>query len=121
MSLSTYSIGKSGESIASTHLINLGFKILERNWQFSHAEIDIIADNQEFIIFVEVKYRKSNTFGAPESFVSRKKQALIIRAANAYIRQKNVQTEARFDIIAITGMEPNQQIDHIPFAFYPTL
>lgn len=121
MSHSTYSIGKSGESIASTHLIKLGFKILERNWQYSHAEVDIVAENQEFIVFVEVKFRKNNTFGPPESFVSRKKQSLLIRAANAFIKQKNVQKEARFDIIAITGTEPHVKIDHIPFAFYPTL
>lgn len=121
MSDSTHSIGKSGESTACTHLIGLGFKIRERNWRFSHEEIDVIAENEEFIVFVEVKKRKNNAFGKPQTFVNRKKQRHIIRAANAYLTRKNLDKEARFDIIAVSGMKPNEEVVHIPNAFYPIL
>lgn len=121
MSNSTHSIGKSGESTAFTHLIKLGFKIREKNWRYGHEEIDLIAENDEFIIFVEVKKRKNNSYGKPEVFVNRKKQQHLIRAANAYLIQKNLEKEARFDIIAISGMDGQEEVVHIPNAFYPVL
>lgn len=121
MSSSTSSIGNSGESVACTHLINAGYKILERNWRHGHDEIDIVAENETFIIFCEVKTRKNNSFGAPETFVNKQKQRFLIRAANAYLTQKNIEKEARFDIIAITDLWGRQEIAHLPNAFYPSL
>ena len=118
---STYSIGKSGELLGSTHLVSLGFKIIEKNWRFVRFEIDIIAENQEFIVFAEVKLRSSDSFGKPEEFVSRKQQRRIIEAANAYIMEHDIQKEARFDIIAIDNGQTKKQIEHIPNAFYPVL
>ncbi len=120
MSNSTKQIGNEGESRACTHLESLGFKIRDRNWQHGHDEIDIIAENKEFVIFVEVKTRKNNAFGSPEIFVDRKKQRFMIRAANEYIRRYNVEKEARFDIVAITMNEPDGLV-HLPDAFYPLL
>jgi putative endonuclease len=120
MSNSTKLIGNEGESRASTHMVSLGFKIRERNWRHRHDEIDIIAENEEFIVFVEVKTRKSNTFGNPEAFVDRKKQRFMIRAANAYIKRYNIEKEARFDIIAIT-LNQEDGLVHLPDAFYPLL
>ena len=118
---STNSIGKSGESHACTLLENLGFKIREKNWRHGHDEIDIIAEDQEFIIFVEVKTRKNKNYGSPEVFVNRKKQGFMIRAANTYMIRKDLDKEARFDIIAVTGLGPNPEVVHIPNAFYPIL
>lgn len=118
---STNSIGKSGESHACTHLENLGFKIREKNWRHRHDELDIIAENETFIIFVEVKTRKNNSFGSPETFVTRKKQSFMIRAANEYMIRKNLEKEARFDIVAVTGVHENPEVVHIPNAFYPIL
>lgn len=121
MSSSTHSIGNSGESRACTHMINLGFKILERNWRYRHEEIDIIAENESFIVFVEVKTRKNNLYGRPETFVNRKKQNHMIRAANEYLIKKNLDKEARFDIIAVTGLGDDGEVVHFPNAFYPIL
>lgn len=118
---STNSIGKSGELLASTHLVQLGFKILKRNWRYRHFEIDIISEYQEFMVFVEVKYRKNNSFGNPEDFVSRKQQKRIIEAANAYLIENNIVKEARFDIVAIDRTTGEIKIEHIPNAFYPVL
>lgn len=121
MSESTHEIGKSGESSACTHLIKLGFKILDQNWRFGHEEIDIIAEFECFIVFIEVKKRKNNYYGPPETSVTRKKQKHIIRAANAYLVQKKLDKEARFDIITVSGGGSDEKIVHIPNAFYPIL
>lgn len=120
MSDSTQIIGNEGESRASTHLISLGFKIRERNWRHGRDEIDIIAENEDFIIFVEVKTRKSDAYGKPETFVDRKKQRFMVRAANNYITQNNIEKEARFDIVSVT-LNKQDAVEHIPDAFYPLL
>ena len=116
---STNSIGKAGESRACTHFEKLGFKIRDRNWRHIHDEVDIVAENEEFIVFVEVKTRKNNSFGNPEAFVTRKKQSFMIRAANEYLIRKKLDKEARFDIVAVTGTDENCEVVHIPNAFYP--
>jgi putative endonuclease len=121
MSHSTNAIGQSGEAIASTHLASLGFKILETNWRHGHDEVDIISENEQFIVFVEVKTRHSNTYGRPEEFVTRQKQRFMIRAANAYITKNDIDKEARFDIVAVTLQQGSHEVVHITDAFYPTL
>lgn len=118
---STNSIGKSGELLASTHVVQIGFNILERNWRYRRYEIDIIAEYQDIIVFVEVKYRSDNSHGNPQDFVSRKQQKRIIEAANAYLIENDIDKEARFDIIAIHNSSGENKIEHIPDAFYPLL
>lgn len=113
--------GQSGEAIAFTHLIKSGYNVLEKNWRTQHLEVDIIAENESFIVFVEVKTRRSNAFGEPEIFVNKQKQRHLIRAANQYVEQKKIDKEVRFDIISIVhapGADP--QIHHIQDAFYPS-
>ncbi|HKL40320.1 MAG TPA: YraN family protein [Cryomorphaceae bacterium] len=118
---STNSIGKLGESVASTHLLGRGFKILERNWRFGKKEIDIIAEIEELIVFIEVKTREEPFPGRLEEYINRKKQKHIISAANEYIRLKDIDKEGRFDVIAIVLNRGNHEIEHIEEAFYPLL
>ncbi len=118
---STNLIGKLGESLASTHLVGRGFKILEQNWRFSKKEIDIIAEIEDFIVFVEVKTREEPFPGRLEEYINRKKQRQIISAANEYIRLKDIDKEGRFDVIAIVLNRGNHELEHIEEAFYPTL
>ena len=118
---STNSIGKLGESLASTHLMKRGYKIIEQNWRFGKKEIDIIADAEDFIVFVEVKTREEPFPGRLEEYINRKKQRHIISAANEYMRLKDIDKEGRFDVIAIVLNRGNHEIDHIEGAFYPTL
>jgi len=113
--------GKKGENMALEFLQKKGYRILEQNWQLGRNEIDIVARDGDTIVIVEVKTRSSNWAGEPEAFVDRKKQRLLVRAANAYVLRKNIQEEVRFDIIAILTGEENARINHIPDAFYPTL
>jgi putative endonuclease len=117
----TNSIGKLGESLACTHLIESGFKILDQNWRFGHKEIDIIAEKEDVIVFVEVKTREDFFPNRLEEYINRKKQKHIIQAANQYIQLKELDVEVRFDVIAIVLNKGNHQIEHIEGAFYPTL
>lgn len=113
-------LGNRGETIACTHLQKNGYRILERNWRFERAEIDIIAEDTDFLIIVEVKTRSTDFFGVPEEFVDIRKQNLLIRAAEAYIERTGSEMEVRFDIISII-LDPSrpghQRIQHITDAF----
>ena len=111
-------LGELGEDEAAKYLVKKGFKIVERNWRFSKAEIDIIAENAEWLVMVEVKTRSSDEFGNPEDFVSLTKQRHLIRAANRYAELFPTDKEIRFDIISIV-MQPVFSLEHIPEAFYP--
>lgn len=112
--------GNYGESLAEKHLLQKGYTILERNWRYSRAEVDIIAKHDNTLVLVEVKTRRSNKYGLPEEAVSTKKQQQMVLAANAYAEEHNIEHEIRFDVVAITlikGQEP--EIYHIVDAFYP--
>lgn len=111
-------LGKKGESIASNYLQLHGYEILEKNWRFEHAEIDIIATKQDTIIFVEVKTRSTDYFGYPEESINHKKKQKLIFGANAYIQVNQVDKEIRFDIISIIINE-NENIHHIKDAIIP--
>jgi putative endonuclease len=82
-------------------------------------EIDIIAQNETFILFCEVKTRSSNVVGEPEDFVSRQQQKNYIRAAHTYITRNNIMKEARFDIISILQSGDKTDIKHLENAFSP--
>lgn len=96
-------LGKLAEDIVAELLINNGFIILERNWRFSRAEIDIIAKEEatKLLVFVEVKSKTYVSFGEPESSVNIKKQRLITDAAAAYMEFIGYDWEIRFDIVSI--------------------
>ncbi len=116
--MSTKQIGDRGEQLALEHLTANGYKILARNWQWQHKEIDIIAQKGDFIVFVEVKTRRTNVFGEPFTFVSRQKRKNISRAAHQYITQNDIDAEARFDIISILYNTEAYELEHIEDAFY---
>ncbi len=112
--------GKQGEDEAVTYLLQKGYEILERNWRFSRAETDIIARENNTIIFIEVKARTSFAFGYPEESVSLAKQKLLVKAAENYMYQKQLPFECRFDVLAIFRSKNNDwMIKHFEDAFYP--
>ena len=111
-------LGRLGESLAVGYLLENNYVILERNWRFHKAEIDIIAKKDAQIIIVEVKTRNSNFFGDPQSFVSPEKIKLLLKAANHYLVSNNIALEARFDILAIIKNKSTQEITHFKDAFY---
>lgn len=115
-------LGKKGEELAVEYLLKEGYKILDRNWTFQKAEIDIIAQKESILAIVEVKTRSSLDFGAPQDFVKPKKIQLLIKAVNAYIndREKDFcdDLNIRFDIIAIHKNGESFAIEHFTDAFY---
>ena len=110
-------IGAKGEHIAAIYLEKKGYKIIERNYRFKLAEIDLIASIENFIVFVEVKARSSNKFGHPEEAVNAKKARKVIEGAEHYLEAINWKGNIRFDIIAV---KLGQEIDiqHFEDAFY---
>ena len=97
-------------------------ELVARNWRYKRAEIDLIAEENGILVFVEVKTKNSIEFGRPEEMVNRRKQRLLIDAAMAYMRFVGYEWEIRFDIIAILG-EPDKlrEIVHYRDAFFPGL
>jgi putative endonuclease len=121
MMAESHNLGKKGEDVAADHLKGAGFKILFRNWKWGKHEIDIIAENNEFIVFVEVKTRTDDYQVHPVTAINKEKQKSIIYAADGYLQRYSIDKESRFDIITIIKKGEDFQIDHIEDAFYPTL
>lgn len=109
--------GHQGEVLAQNLLTQKGYKIIDTNWRYGHNEVDIIAQKDDIIVFVEVKTRSTTVFGEPESFVTREKQKAYIRLANHYIERYNRLEEVRFDIISIVINRYKNEIKHIEGAF----
>jgi len=117
----TREIGMEGEEIALKYLLENGYKLLQRNWHFGKYEVDLIVENDESLVFVEVKFRSTDYFGEPEIFVSNKQKLNLIRAANRYISKFEIDKEARFDIVSILMENGQPSINHIQDAFRPKL
>lgn len=93
--------GTLGEQQALQYLIQHGYVIKETNWRFKHLEIDVIAEDNNMLVFVEVKTRKNKNYGHPIEFVDLAKQQKIIRAADEYIALSGYEGEVRFDIVSV--------------------
>ncbi len=111
-------LGKYGEQLAVDFLIQNGYTILERNWRFQKAEIDILAQKDTILAVVEVKTRSSLDFGLPQDFVNSKKIKQLVLAVNSYISDRNFDFDIRFDIIAIHKTPKNTSVEHIEDAFF---
>ncbi len=110
-------LGEKGEELAVEFLQKKGYKILERNWRFKKAEVDIITIKNNVLAVVEVKTRSSNYFGNPQDFVNPKKIKLFVEAIIEYLTSKNLDVEVRFDIIAILKNKTTFDIEHLEDAF----
>ena len=110
-------LGKQGEEQAVDFLQKNGYEILETNWIFQKAEIDVIARKEDTLAIIEVKTRSSIEFGLPQDFVKPKKIQLLVKAVNEYVNQNQLDVSVRFDIIAIHKNANNFIIDHLEDAF----
>ena len=110
-------IGSKGEEQAGHYLRANGYEILETNWRSGRAEIDIIARKDNLLVFIEVKTRKNNDFGYPESFVSTAQQERIHFAAEEYLDRLKWNGLTSFDILAITSQKDEQNLEHFEDAF----
>ncbi|MEM6840628.1 MAG: YraN family protein [Bacteroidota bacterium] len=109
--------GRQGEDIALNYLNQQDFTLVERNFRYRRAEVDLIVQKGQLLVFVEVKTRRDTSFGFPESFVTPHQAKLIVAAADHYMRINDWQGLIRFDIVAIT-LKPRLEIEHFKDAFY---
>ena len=109
MSVKRNIFGKRGEELAARHLERLGYTLLHRNYRTRAGEIDIIAKDDQAIVFVEVKARTSTKFGDPAGAVTRRKQAQISRVAEEFLVRENLyDNQARFDVVTVFAPERQQ-------------
>lgn len=111
-------LGKIGEEMAVEFLQKEGYTILQTNYTFQKAEIDILAEKAGVLAVVEVKTRSSLDFGLPQDFVKPKKIQLLVKAVDAFVTQNDLDLEVRFDIIAIHKEDKSFVIEHLIDAFY---
>lgn len=110
--------GKAGEMLAEKFLIEKGYVVRERNYRYRKAEIDLIVQQGQWLVFVEVKARSSTAFGHPESFVDRKKVQNVLMAADDYIHKINWQGQVRYDVVSISLRSAEDEVRHFEDAFY---
>jgi len=97
-------LGQSGEDRAAKYLAGQGYIVLERNYRAPYGEIDLIAMDNGMVVFVEVKTRTTDAYGAPELAVDRRKQERMVKAALGYLKFKKLhQMPCRFDVVANSG------------------
>lgn len=111
-------LGKLGEELAVEYLQKDNYLILQTNWVFQKAEIDILAQKGDILAVVEVKTRSSLDFGLPQDFVKPKKIQLLVKAVNEYVIQNDLDVEVRFDIISVFKNNNAFEIEHLQDAFF---
>ena len=111
-------LGKLGEELSVEFLQKNGYAILETNWTFQKAEIDIIAQKDNVLVIVEVKTRSSIDFGSPQDFVKPAKIQLLVKAVNEYVISNDLDLDIRFDIIAVYKEGKEFKIEHFEDAFF---
>ena len=111
-------LGKKGEDLAVNFLHKNGYEILERNYIFQKAEVDIIAQKENVLAVVEVKTRSTSAFGNPQDFLKPKQIQRIVKAVDNYVTSNKLDVEVRFDIIAIVKNGNQFDIEHLENAYY---
>lgn len=112
------SLGQWGEQRAAEHLLAKGYTILERNWRCEYGEIDLIARQEEVLVFVEVKARSSERYGHPEQAVTTSKQQHLYESSLTYLQtHPELNGDWRIDVIAITRGPGGPLIEHFENAF----
>ncbi|WP_034042649.1 YraN family protein [Wocania ichthyoenteri] len=111
-------LGKKGEQLAVDFLLKNGYDIIERNYRFDKAEVDIIAQKKEVLAIVEVKTRSTTDFGNPQDFVKPKQIQRLVKAVDEYVTVNDLDVEVRFDIVAIVKEKNKYNIEHLENAFY---
>jgi putative endonuclease len=107
-------IGFEKEKEVVVYLKRLKYKILDTNFKTRFGEIDIIAKQDDTIVFIEVKYRKSSFRGTPQESVTYSKQKKIVKSSIVYLKQNNIKNNIRFDVVSVL----DKDIELIKSAFF---
>ena len=111
------SLGKKGEELAAILCSERGLLILEMNYRTPSGEIDIIAKDGDVLVFIEVKTRTGNVYGAPYEAVTRKKRAKIRTVALGYMKRLRKEVPVRFDVISVSLQGGKPALEYIQDAF----
>lgn len=113
--------GNWGEDKAASYMKRHGYKIVARNCRYRQGEIDIVAEKNELIVFVEVKTRKNSDYAEAREFVTSAKQQRVIAAAQLWMQQNDCEKQPRFDVIEVYSLYGekglNIKINHLENAF----
>ena len=109
--------GQYTESLACEYLEAKGLKLIEKNYNCRLGEIDLIMQDNDSLVFVEVRYRRSNNFGSGAESITNRKQSKLIKTASLYLQQnaKLNKYPARFDVVSISGFIETKNINNIDF------
>lgn len=119
MSTQRKRLGEWGEAKAAQFLIDKGYKILDRNFRWARGELDIVAEKDDVLVFVEVKTASSAKMGEPATWVTPRKQQQIAQVAQKYLFEHQiVDRDCRFDVIGILKSGSTHKIQHIENAFW---
>lgn len=110
--------GKEGERMAQEFLVDKGYEILEKNYRYLKAEVDIIALNDGILAVVEVRARSNDRIIPIAETITPKKIKLLVAAADHYVTENELDVEVRFDVITILKNRKLFKIDHLESAFY---
>ena len=110
--------GRQGQDLAAGYLERAGYRIIARNYRCLFGEMDLVARDGAAIVFIEVKSRKSDRFGPPQSSVGPKKQKKMSQIALHYLEQNQLHAcEARFDVVAVSLLPAGHRVELIQNAF----
>ena len=113
-------LGIEAEKKAFSYLKRQGFTLISRNYHSPYGELDLIVENDETLVFVEVRYRKNSHYGSPQDTVDFRKQKKLRATAEYFLQRapKASQKACRFDIVTFTGHLDSNHINWIKNAFY---
>lgn len=101
--------GKKGETLAARWVRDKGFRILEQNWRIGHLELDLIAEKNGKLHFIEVKTTRGDRFGYPENKVNRTKLKRLLRAGSAYLASHPSWKRVEYDILSIRILKEGEE------------
>nr|WP_299345060.1 YraN family protein [Allomuricauda sp.] len=110
--------GRFGEEVAEDFLRNRGYKILQKNYYYTKAEVDIIAQKDDTLAIIEVKSRSRGFFKDMSEVVHPKKIKLLVKAADHYVIENDLDVEVRFDIITVIKKDLGFEVEHLEDAFH---
>ncbi len=112
MKKSKLEIGQEAELAAASFLEKKGYRIIEKNYRFRKAEVDLIAEHNGHLVFIEVRSKKNSDFGFPEETISSRKEELYLQAAAHYMEKNSSELKLRFDLISIIHTTSDNEIKH---------
>lgn len=113
-----YVFGKKAEDLAAAYLIKSGYSLLERNYRYLKAEVDLIVQKEDLLVAVEVKARSDGFMVALHESITPKKIKLLVSAIDHYVQTSALDVSVRFDIITFIYKNGNWHKNHIENAFY---